>query len=201
MFQEGKIKAYNEERGFGFIEIEGQRKDLFFHIKDFPNKNLPPKIGEQLKFRVVEERGKLKADNIVRLEIKIESVTHTPQSRARVNQKQHEQRFNRKEKKNRGFNFINLIVGFVIVGIFSAIFIPLISGIYQRETLRKQPAHATKTMKVMDNAQIFTCDGRKHCSEMHSYDEAVYFINHCPGTLMDGDGDGEPCEEQFKKRW
>ena len=84
MFQEGKIKAYNEERGFGFIEIEGQRKDLFFHIKDFPNKNLPPKVEEQLKFRVVEERGKLKADNIVRLEVKIESVTHTPQSRAQA---------------------------------------------------------------------------------------------------------------------
>lgn len=151
MFQEGKIKTYNEERGFGFIEIEGQRKDLFFHIKDFPNKNLPPKVGEQLKFRVVEEHGKLKADNIVRLEVKIESVMHTPQSRARVNQQQSEQRFNRKEKKDRGFNFINLIVGFVIVGIFSAIFIPLISEIYQRETLRKQPAHATNTMKVMDN--------------------------------------------------
>lgn len=49
MFQEGKIKTYNEERGFGFIEIEGQKKDVFFHIKDFPNKNLPPKIGGELK--------------------------------------------------------------------------------------------------------------------------------------------------------
>ncbi|MEG1156235.1 MAG: cold shock domain-containing protein, partial [Acinetobacter sp.] len=24
MFQEGKIKTYNEDRGFGFIQIEGQ---------------------------------------------------------------------------------------------------------------------------------------------------------------------------------
>ena len=43
--------------------------------------------------------------------------------------------------------------------------------------------------------------GRKHCSEMHLYDEAVFFINNCPGTLMDGDSDGEPCEGQFKNRW
>lgn len=54
MFLEGKIKTYNEERGFGFIQIEGEPKDLFFHIKDFPNKNLPLKVGENLKFRKVE---------------------------------------------------------------------------------------------------------------------------------------------------
>ena len=29
MFIEGKIKTYNEERGFGFIQIEGEPKDLF----------------------------------------------------------------------------------------------------------------------------------------------------------------------------
>jgi len=27
--------------------------------------------------------------------------------------------------------------------------------------------------------------------------EANYFLNHCPGTQMDGDGDGIPCESQF----
>ena len=202
MFVEGKVKSYITERGFGFITIDGESKDLFFHIKDFPNKSVEPKIGEKLKFRIVEDNGKLKADNIVRLDVKIESVTYTPQSRARVNQ-QHKRKSSRQENKD-GFNFINLIVGFVIVGIFSAIFIPLISGIYQRETLRRQSAQATNTVQVVDNTkisntQIFTCDGRKHCSEMHSYDEAVFFINNCSGTLMDGDGDGEPCEND--SRW
>ena len=74
MFQEGKIKTYNEERGFGFIEIEGEVKDLFFHIKDFPNKNVPPKVGESLKFRKVQDAGKFKADNIVRLDLKTETL-------------------------------------------------------------------------------------------------------------------------------
>ncbi|WP_252718453.1 cold shock domain-containing protein, partial [Acinetobacter lwoffii] len=56
MFQEGKIKTYNEDRGFGFIQIEGQSKDLFFHVKDFPNKNVPPRIGEKLKFFSVHDK-------------------------------------------------------------------------------------------------------------------------------------------------
>src|SRR5690606_22221155 len=69
IFQEGKIKTYNQERGFGFIEIEGEAKDLFFHIKDFPNKNVLPKVGEKLKFLIVEDQGRFKADHIVRLDI------------------------------------------------------------------------------------------------------------------------------------
>jgi len=43
------------------------------------------------------------------------------------------------------------------------------------------------------------CDGRQHCSQMRSFDEAKYFIKHCPNTKMDGDNDGIPCEG-YKKR-
>lgn len=42
----------------------------------------------------------------------------------------------------------------------------------------------------------FQCDGRTHCSQMKSCAEATYFIRNCPGTKMDGDGDGIPCESQ-----
>ena len=45
----------------------------------------------------------------------------------------------------------------------------------------------------------FKCDGRQHCSQMHSYEEAKYFIQHCPNTKMDGDNNGIPCEKQFNQ--
>ncbi len=41
----------------------------------------------------------------------------------------------------------------------------------------------------------FQCDGRQHCSEMTSCTEARYFLKNCPGTQMDGDRDGVPCEQ------
>lgn len=44
----------------------------------------------------------------------------------------------------------------------------------------------------------FPCDGRQHCSQMTSRAEAVYFINHCPNTKMDGDHDGVPCENDSR---
>lgn len=43
----------------------------------------------------------------------------------------------------------------------------------------------------------FNCDGRTHCSQMTSCAEAKYFLAHCPGTQMDGNNDGEPCEQQW----
>ena len=46
---------------------------------------------------------------------------------------------------------------------------------------------------------VYKCDGRQHCSQMNSYEEAKYFIQHCPNTKMDGDNDGIPCERQFNK--
>ena len=47
------------------------------------------------------------------------------------------------------------------------------------------------------NPTRFSCDGRTHCSQMTSCEEATFFIKNCPGTEMDGDGDGIPCESQW----
>jgi hypothetical protein len=47
-------------------------------------------------------------------------------------------------------------------------------------------------------APQFSCDGRQHCSKMHSRAEAEFFIQNCPNTKMDGDNDGEPCENDSR---
>ena len=46
-------------------------------------------------------------------------------------------------------------------------------------------------------ATPFSCDGRTKCSQMSSCAEAMYFLQHCPNTEMDGNKDGEPCEQQW----
>ena len=45
----------------------------------------------------------------------------------------------------------------------------------------------------------FKCDGRIYCSQMTSCAEATYFLQNCPGTKMDGNNDGVPCEKQWCK--
>ena len=59
----------------------------------------------------------------------------------------------------------------------------------EKKAITKKQQHNTK----------FKCDGRQHCSQMKSYAEAKFFIEHCPNTKMDGDHDGIPCERQFNK--
>ncbi len=43
----------------------------------------------------------------------------------------------------------------------------------------------------------FRCDGRVYCSQMTSCAEAKFFLRNCPGTKMDGDRNGIPCEQQW----
>jgi Excalibur calcium-binding domain len=43
----------------------------------------------------------------------------------------------------------------------------------------------------------YKCDGRTHCSQMTSCEEATYFLRNCAGVKMDGDNDGVPCEQQW----
>jgi cold shock CspA family protein len=45
-----------------------------------------------------------------------------------------------------------------------------------------------------DPNDIYTCSGKRHCSEMTSCGEAKFYLKNCPGTMIDGDNDGSPCE-------
>lgn len=64
--QQGKIKQYDPEKGFGFIGTpEG---DVFFHISDFPAAEGEPKRNERVKFVAVENGEKFKAVRIERVE-------------------------------------------------------------------------------------------------------------------------------------
>lgn len=54
----------------------------------------------------------------------------------------------------------------------------------------------SKTNVKQKKSVKFMCDGRTYCSQMRSCAEAKFFIRNCPGTKMDGDNDGRPCESQ-----
>lgn len=51
--------------------------------------------------------------------------------------------------------------------------------------------------KEKSRVSSFKCDGRTHCSQMTSCEEATFFLKNCPGVKMDGDNDGVPCENQW----
>ena len=73
-----------------------------------------------------------------------------------------------------------------------------------RSMLHGQPTPADHAIANIDplfaathTSPAFKCDGRVYCSQMTSCDEAMYFLKNCPGTKMDGNSDGVPCEKQW----
>ena len=64
------------------------------------------------------------------------------------------------------------------------------------------PAVVTRgnVLAIRGAASARRCDGRTRCQQMTSCEEATWFLQNCPGTQMDGDGDGIPCEQQWCTR-
>lgn len=65
------------------------------------------------------------------------------------------------------------------------------------EAAHTRPATAAFPKRDAASTSGFKCDGRTQCSQMTSCAEATFFLKNCPGTKMDGDNNGIPCERQW----
>lgn len=243
MFLNGKIKSFSPSRGFGFIKVEGDVDDVFFHIKDLPQNNIAPKIGEALQFMLVEEQGRFKAGNIQRVDLVSKSKT-VPSSNKKTVRNQASPRYQEVGHKSSIITVVGIMIA-VILGYFTYAKYQSYSAEKQRkaeqlmleqaqiveaqrkalgqlpeqilteqgmrnldaglhQTNQPRSEHVTQSIDKQNgrlpvSTGQFKCDGRTHCSEMRSYEEALYFLRNCPNTKMDGNNDGEPCEQQFGK--
>jgi hypothetical protein len=62
-------------------------------------------------------------------------------------------------------------------------------------TVIKSPSQNVTESSI--NYENMKCDGRQYCSQMTSCNEAKFFLQNCPNTLMDGNNDGIPCQKQW----
>jgi len=62
---EGKLKSWNDERGFGFIESTQGGQEIFVHVKAFKTRAGRPQIGQVFSFEVeLGPQGKKRAKNV-----------------------------------------------------------------------------------------------------------------------------------------
>lgn len=62
---DGKLKSWNDERGFGFIESTQGGQEIFVHIKAFPDGTGRPSVGLPLTFEVeLGPQGKKRAKSV-----------------------------------------------------------------------------------------------------------------------------------------
>jgi uncharacterized membrane protein YsdA (DUF1294 family)/cold shock CspA family protein len=79
----GRLRSWNDERGFGFIEPALGGKDIFVHIKAFPPGTGRPAIGQFLTFEVeLGPNGKKRAHSVHSLVHNRAPKTHRAESPA-----------------------------------------------------------------------------------------------------------------------
>ena len=103
------------------------------------------------------------------------------------------------KRKNESGGFFGTIITVIIFGIIGYFVYGFIQDFLHRNELTNQPViqetlKIANTQAVSSNPNHFQCDGRTHCSQMRSLEEARWFVRNCPNTQMDGNNDGEPCE-------
>lgn len=64
MQKQGRLKNWNDDKGFGFIAGEKGQPDLFIHISDFQQCSFRPQINQQITFTPSQDkRGRSRAIN------------------------------------------------------------------------------------------------------------------------------------------
>lgn len=190
---EGVISRWNDDRGFGFIKPYGSDDtEIFVHISEFPKDGQRPTVGERVSFSVITgKNGKKQAKNLFcpeKAKAKYEGPEEKPSSPQRKQA--------RANKSPSGLVGLLLIVA--LVSIAAVIFQQAKkewSAIQHRRELSQM--QSDKSAGSARASSRFRCDGRTHCSQMTSCEEAKFFLKNCPGTKMDGDNDGIPCEQQL----
>lgn len=185
----GKLQSWNDDRGFGFIAPRDGGREIFVHVSAFPRDGSRPTVGETLVYEPGQGKdGKPQAVRVYRQAFGKPADYPTPPRR----------RTGRQSTLG-GLLALLLVVALGAYGYKT----------FQNRTARMparaaapqlvSPAQASSARPtVLSPATTsFRCDGRTHCSQMTSCDEATFFLRTCPNTQMDGDNDGIPCETQW----
>ena len=216
MRYQGRIASWNEARGFGFItpEQEGgeqQGSELFVHISALQSDGSQPNVGERVSYqlgtgkddkpRAVQvffpDRPLSLADGFnppsASPRLGRETSTRAPQPASSRPGSRPRPAYRHKSSW-RG----KLIPLLLVVGLFSLYsrfstdsVVPLpVSSFIGDEGSASRSTPQTSALS-------YQCDGREYCSQMTSCEEATWFLQNCPNTKMDGEGDGVPCERQW----
>lgn len=182
-----KISSWNTEKGYGFAIANG--KKYFVHKRALGPISRNPQVGDTIVVTQFQETPK-------GARISSGVLEGVPLRQADHDRKPYVPGYYRKRK-----------LKYALALLVLSIPIMLLNQCMTPSTKSKEdPAfhNSVQTIPKPSNFQESTikepsyrCDGRTHCSQMNSYEEALFFLRNCPGTQMDGDGDGIPCERQF----
>ena len=187
-FQRGRLKSWNDNKGFGFIKAENEKKEIFIHITELKKMSRRPAVGDIINYQIhTDNYGKRRAVNA-----KIEGVAEI-QPRMKRNK-------NTYHHNNLISVFVTIALLIVVAFYFYNTIVGTKVGTKPFPIVYENPSEHIEQAIVEKNTD-YSCNGKVYCSEMTSCEEAMFYLNNCPGTKMDGDRDGIPCESQWCNGW
>jgi cold shock CspA family protein len=177
--QKGKLNRWNDDKGFGFIASEDGR-DIFIHVSALKRMVRRPKVGDVITYQIHTDNDRKKRA----VNARIEGVAEVRQRPVRKNVK----------IQNNGGWFSSVITIVLLISLGSFAYNKFVASNKHHEG---QTTSKSSYAENEENRNNYSCAGKVYCSEMTSCEEAEFYLHNCPGTRMDGDGDGIPCESQW----
>lgn len=179
----GTLTRWNDARGFGFITPALGSDELFVHISAFPRDGNRPRVGELISFGIETRDGK-------RCAVRVMRPRGQPSAAA-----------SRRAASTQARSGLALAMLALLVVAAIAVFgytrlrlhatnAPTGMATSFTPTITPSPATAIRSPGV-------DCERHTRCSQVRSCAEARFYLSQCPGAQMDGDQDGEPCEQQW----
>jgi cold shock CspA family protein len=179
-FQKGKLKRWNDDKGFGFVSSGKGGNDIFIHVSALNRMGRRPTVGDVIIYQVhTDNDGKKRAVNA-----KIEGVAEVKPRPVRKNIKKHDKS-----------NWLSKVIPIALVMLLGSIAYNKFAT--NNNFSEKSTVSVSSFTAEEGSRKSYSCAGKIYCSEMTSCDEAKFYLRNCPGTKMDGDGDGIPCESQW----
>ncbi len=201
----GTLTRWIDERGFGFITPNAGSEEVFVHLYAFP-RGTRPEVGMTLSYELeTTPDGRKRAVRVrVAGQMELEPRERTrrvPRPRAaqasgRLADARRPQ--SRRPPRSYSGRFLALVLAGAAAAsgwIWQKTQVPDSAG--NRAPSASTPESGTTPARIAPESRHFQCDGRIYCSQMTSCAEAKFFLRNCPGTKMDGNHDGTPCESQW----
>lgn len=201
MRYQGRITEWNDGRGFGFVTPGGGGERVFLHISAFRTRPHRPQADDKVTYTLgAGPKGPVAQD----VEL-LENPLH-----ARIAARPAVRR-QRTETRRMPW-MLKLLPLLLVMGVvggsrlfdgFQTAESPSVQGepavplnqLYQDDSWRNGSAPAQSAASSQGSG--FSCQGKTRCTQMTSCAEAQFYLQSCPGSVTDGDGDGRPCEDQW----
>lgn len=192
MLHQGKLKDWDPARGTGFLQQDKAGPDIHISSTGFRKKPDQLKDGDQIFFQIeVDPQGKAKAV------FAYKAGQHFVPAPAV------------KKPALSSLPFQQLLSVLVSLSILAWLgYLLSAHAAFSLKSVEEQvETEVLNNGKVVLDSPVwppiqnqyyepFQCEGKQHCSEMLSCDEARFYLKNCPDVLIDGDNDGIPCERQ-----